>query len=135
MLDTVPERLRGGACLEDAVSTRDELDALNGAIAKALEERDAEGLTEFYTDDAVFLMNGEPTVAGHDALRAMFAELPPSDHRVTFEAGEILEDGDLVVDIGSIRSGGERIARYVVVYRRLADGSLRLAVDVPVFGA
>lgn len=117
------------------MSTRDEVAALNAEIADALEKRDAAGLTGFYTSDAVFLTNGEPTVVGRDAIRRMFQELPPSDHRISFEAGEILEEGDLVVDIGSIHSGGDRIARYVVVYRRQPDGTLRLAVDVSIFGA
>jgi len=121
--------------LGGATSTRDELNALNIEVAEALEKRNAVGLSEFYTNDAVFLTNGEPTVIGQDAIRRMFQELPPGDHRISFEAGEILEEGDLVVDVGSIHSQGERIARYVVVYRRQPGGSLRLAVDVPIFGA
>jgi ketosteroid isomerase-like protein len=51
--------------------------------------------------------------------------------RTTFEVGEVLEDGDLIVDIGRILLDGNRVSRFVGVYRRQSDGSLKMAVDVP----
>lgn len=65
----------------------------------------------------------------------MLAELGTSGGPITFETGEVIEDGDLVIDIGTLLIGGEPSGRYVVVYRRQGDGSLKLAVDVPVRGS
>jgi ketosteroid isomerase-like protein len=41
---------------------------------------------------------------------------------------EVIEEGSLVVDIGRI-IGPSGQSKYVVVYRRQADGSLRIIVD------
>jgi hypothetical protein len=47
---------------------------------------------------------------------------------MTFEAGDIWEAGDIVIDVGTYDSP-RGAGKYVVVYERQADGSLRLAVD------
>lgn len=47
---------------------------------------------------------------------------------ITFETGEIFEDRVLVVDVGRYATPDDR-GKYVVVYRRKPDGSLRLLVD------
>lgn len=114
------------------MSIRDELDAFNDEFADALEARDPERVTHLYTEDAVFLSQGAATVAGRNEIRELLLRLPPAPEKITFEAGEVIEDGDLVIDIGTLLAGGALIGRYVVVYRRQADGSLRIAVDVPV---
>ena len=113
------------------MTIRDELSVLNEQFADAFEDRDVDRLAEFYDDDAVFLSQGTATVAGRDQIREFFRGFPPSSGRTVFEAGEVLEDGDIVVDIGTLRRGETRVGRYVVIYRRQPDGSLRLAVDVP----
>jgi ketosteroid isomerase-like protein len=45
-----------------------------------------------------------------------------------FVTDEVIEEGSLVVDIGRI-IGPSGQSKYVVVYRRQADGSLRIIVD------
>ena len=45
-----------------------------------------------------------------------------------FVTDEVITDGSLVVDIGRIISPTGQ-SKYVVVYQRQADGSLRIAVD------
>ncbi len=114
------------------MSVRGELDAFNEEFADALEARDPERVTRMYAEDAVFLSQGAATVAGRDEIRDLLLRLPPAPERITFKAGEVIEDGDLVIDIGTLLAGGARFGRYVVVYRRQADGSLKIAVDVPV---
>ena len=122
-------RWSGGGAI---VATREELRTLNGEFADALEQRDADRLAELYVDDAVFLVQGSPTVTGRAAIREMMASLPASTKRTSFETVEVYEDGDLVVDVGTLLSDGTRVGSYVVVYRRQADGTLKMAVDVPI---
>lgn len=111
---------------------REELAAFNEEFADALEQRDPDRVAQLYTEDAVFLGQGSPTVHGRDQIRELLLRMPAAPERITFETGEVIEDGDLVIDVGTLLIGGIRFGRYVVVHRRQADGSLKLAVDVPV---
>ncbi len=54
--------------------------------------------------------------------------LEAGPHALWFETGEVIEGGALVVDIGAIVGPSSR-SKYVVVYQRQPDGSLRIAVD------
>jgi hypothetical protein len=45
-----------------------------------------------------------------------------------FETGDVIANGSLVVDVGRIISPTGR-SKYVVVYQRQPDGSLKIAVD------
>lgn len=115
----------------EVLSIRDELAAFNEEFADALEMRDPERVAQLYAEDAVFLSQGAATVAGRDEIRELLLRMPSAPERITFETGEVIEDGDLVIDVGVLLAGGARFGRYVVVYRRQEDGSLKLAVDVP----
>ena len=112
------------------MSVKDELESFYEYFALALETRDLERLSQLYTHDAVFLRNGTTPVIGRERIGQLFHG-PPSTNRTTFEVGEVLEDGDLIIDVGMIVLDGERVSRFVGVYRRQADGSLKMAVDVP----
>ena len=112
------------------VSVKDELNSFYEDFALALEMRDRDRLSQLYTDEAVFLSNGNATVIGNEQIGLLF-QGPPSTKKTTFEVGEVLEDGDLIFDFGMILVDGERVSRFVGVYRRQADGGLKMAVDVP----
>lgn len=114
-----------------AMSTRDELNAINAKFAAAAALPAPEQMAAFYTEDAVFLSNGRPTTVGREAILERFRQGFSAPVNISFQCGEIIEGGDLVVDIGTISHDGMASGRYVVVYRRQPDGSLKLAVDVP----
>lgn len=111
------------------VAIRDELDAINAGFGESFAAQDAERLAGFYADDARLLFAGQPIIRGRAAvdatLRDMVAGGPVS---LRFETDEVIDDGPLVVDIGRIISPSGQ-SKYVVVYRRQADGSLRIIVD------
>lgn len=111
------------------MGTREELEAINAGFGEAFATQDAERLAAFYADDARLLFHGQPIVRGRAAvdatLREMVAGGPAS---LRFETDEVIEDGSLVVDIGRI-VGATGQSKYVVVYRREGDGSLRIVVD------
>lgn len=110
---------------------RDELATFNEEFANALERSNSDAVAAMYTEDAVFLSQGAPTVHGREEIRQLMQRMPSSPERITFETDEVMEDGDLVIDVGTLLAGGVRLGRYVVVHRRQKDGSLRIAVDVP----
>jgi ketosteroid isomerase-like protein len=113
------------------MSVRDELEAINARFSAAMAVPDPEQLGALFTDDAVFLSSGRPTTVGREAILERFRQSFDAPVDVRFECGEVLDGGDIVVDIGTILHDGAESSRYVVVYRRQPDGSLKLAVDVP----
>ena len=112
------------------MSVIDELKSFYEEFALALETRDLDRLSQLYTDDAVFLRNETAPVIGNDQIGQLFHG-PPTSKKTTFEVGEVLEDGDLIIDIGMILVDGGRVSLFVGVYRRQANGSLKMAVEVP----
>lgn len=108
----------------------EELATFNTDFADALARQDFDRLRECYADDAVFLTQGMVTVVGRDEIVKLMQAPSSGSDVLAFETDHALEGGDLVVDIGRIMRGGEAQARYVVVYRRQPDGSLKLAADV-----
>jgi ketosteroid isomerase-like protein len=111
------------------VTIRDELDAINAGFGQAFATQDAERLSAFYADDARLLFHGQPVIRGRAevdaALREMVADGPAS---LRFVTDEVIADGSLIVDVGRIVSPTGQ-SKYVVVYRREADGILRVIVD------
>jgi uncharacterized protein (TIGR02246 family) len=111
------------------MDVRDELRAFNDRFSAALAAQDADTVVDSYTENARLLFSGMPTVHGRiaigEVMRAWLAEEP---HHMTFETGEVWEAGNIVVDVGTI-SSPRGSSKYVVVYERQADGSLKLAVD------
>jgi ketosteroid isomerase-like protein len=112
------------------MSARDDVESFNSEFAAAFSLPSPEQLVSMYTDDAVMISNGRVTT-GRGALLELFRRgfTEPSD--TTFDSKHVFEDGDVVVDVGSILREGVPAARYVVIHRRQDDGSLKLFVDVP----
>ena len=111
------------------MAIRDELDAINAGFGDAFATQDAERLSAFYADDARLLFAGVPIIRGRDAIDAVLRDMVsggPGTQR--FETDEVIVDGSLVIDIGRITSASAQY-KYVVVYRRQPDGSLRIVVD------
>ena len=111
------------------MTTREELAAINEGFSRAMAAQDVEAVVAFYTEDARLLSPGKPIIRGRNAITAAFREaLKDGPADVTFESGEVLEDGSLVVDIGRTTTPRGQ-GKYVVVYQRQSDGTLKLAVD------
>ena len=111
------------------MTIRDELDAINTGFGEAFATQDAERLSAFYADDARLLFDGQPIIRGREAIDAVMRDMVsggPGTQR--FETDEVIVDGSLVIDIGRITSASAQY-KYVVVYQRQPDGSLRIVVD------
>jgi ketosteroid isomerase-like protein len=111
------------------VAIRDELDAINAGFGDAFAMQDAERLAAFYADDARLLFDGHPILRGRAAVdAALLGMVQGGPASLRFVSDEVIEEGSLVVDIGRI-IGPSGESKYVVVYRRQADGSLRIIID------
>jgi len=111
------------------MTIRDEVDAINAGFGEAFATQDAERLSAFYADDARLLFAGAPIISGRVAVDAALRDMVsggPGTQR--FETDEVIMDGSLVIDIGRITSATARY-KYVVVYQRQPDGSLKIVVD------
>ncbi len=109
---------------------REEVDALNEGFSRDLANQDVEGLVARYTDDAQLLFPGQPVLRGRQAVEStMRAWVEDGPVDVRFESRDVMTGGSLVVDIGEIIGPKGPSSKYLLVYRRQPDGSLRIAVD------
>ncbi len=108
------------------MTTRDELAAINEGFAEASAEQDVDRVVGFYTEDARLLSAGAPMIRGGQEIAARLLKNGPVT--IKFETIDVLEDGALVVDVGRYVTPKGR-GKYIVVYQRQPDGTLKLAVD------
>ena len=113
--------------------------ALDAEFIRCANAGDAAALTgDFYADDAVLLAPGAPRFDGADAIRAFwqgFIEGGVKD--IWIETSAIVEAGDLGYGIGSyacsvLEASGEwglDTGKYIVIYRRQADGGWKVIAD------
>ncbi|MGH2722021.1 MAG: YybH family protein [Actinomycetota bacterium] len=119
-------------------ATRDEIAILGRDFSRAFANQDLDAVTAFHADDARILSPGVPLVEGKAAIVRFFEEFFAAGARtIEFETLDVLEGGDVIVEVGRSQLGLEppgaapaRVpGKYVVVYDRQPDGSLKLVVD------
>jgi ketosteroid isomerase-like protein len=111
------------------VAIRDELDAINMGFGEAFATQDAVRLANFYADDARLLFHGRPIIRGRAAIDAELRDaVSGGPATLWFVSDEVIADGSLVVDVGRIMAPTGQ-SRYVCIYQRQPDGSLRMLVD------
>jgi ketosteroid isomerase-like protein len=112
------------------MTIRGEIDALNEGFSRDLAAQDVESLVARYADDAQFLFTGRPILRGRQAVETIMREwVADGPVNVRFESRDVIADGSLAVDVGVIIGPSGPTTKYVVVYRRQPDGSLRIAID------
>jgi ketosteroid isomerase-like protein len=118
---------------------REEVEALATAFSKAFTNREVDTLLGFYTDDAVILPPNGPRIEGRAAMKAVVESYYDAGaETLELHPVDVSEAGDRVIEIGryvlTIRPpGADSIldnGKYVVVYSRGSDGSLKIATDI-----
>jgi len=103
-----------------------ELEIRNFGAAAA--RKDYLGVAGFFTEDAKILPPGAPIVSGRKAIEEFWrAALKLTD--LTFKATELEVAGDIAYEIGETDTGQAK-AKYLVIWRRCADGRWRLHRDM-----
>jgi ketosteroid isomerase-like protein len=111
----------------------EDIAAANRDFADAYRRLDFARLREMYVDDAVAVVQGQPIVHGAEAIIAGWREQAGGGSAdLGFQSARSWQSGDLVVDVGTWTiDGQEGPGKYVVVFARQPDGSLKLLVDCP----
>ena len=120
------------------MTTRDEVRNVLAGFVKAVADQDAEAAVNYYEVDAVVLAPNAPMVRGSSALRDMFQGMIDGGVKaIEFNTTDLIEDGSLVAEVGTSvihveLADGSSIAdpgKYLVVYRRQADGEVKMVFD------
>jgi ketosteroid isomerase-like protein len=114
------------------MTTRDKVNLINDEYARAMAAQDVARMTSLYAADARLLFSDTPVVEGRAAVEAFYAkELERGSVAITFEPIDVIDAGELVVDIGYYESSDER-GKYVVVFRRQDDGALKIVIEADI---
>jgi ketosteroid isomerase-like protein len=109
------------------------------AFSRALERGDAEGMAAQYVDDATLVPPNGRLVEGKAAILVFWTPRNPEfrtlEHSLTTDRLDVT--GDVAVEVGTWRQRSqlrdedprEAAGRYVVVWRRLPDGSWKMQFD------
>jgi uncharacterized protein (TIGR02246 family) len=124
----------------DAGAVRAAIDSANARFLDALKRNDTTALANNYADDAIVMMGNMEAWRGREAVRkgfaGMIAQMPVKDF--SFRTEDVMVGGDLAVETGSYegtfqaKDGKEMKdkGKYVVVWKRQADGSWKIVRDV-----
>lgn len=116
---------------------KDDVRAVNDAYEKAVANQDVAVVLECYTSDASLLPPGAPLAKGTKAMEAVFqAYIDAGASSLTLETIEVEEQGDAVIEVGRYELGIQTpdgsmtdVGKYLQVFKRQADGTLRIAYD------
>lgn len=129
---------QGGAT--DVAAVRSAVDAANATFAEAIQRGDSLTLASLYDVDAMVMPQGMNASTGRAAIQSMFAGLLSqfTVSNMTLVTQDVVASGDLAVETGRYSwtltpKNGKAMpdsGKYVVVWRKQADGSWKLYRDI-----
>ena len=129
----------------DAEAGRASLLKADADFARDVAARGADAWVEAFADDGAMMVNNRPVVRGHEKIREIMGDLgdprkAPSSLQIRWRplGAQVSADGTMGWTYGNsvIVSPGspEHQGKYVTVWRKQADGSWKVAVDLGVNG-
>ena len=124
----------------DAAAVRQAIEQANAKFADAVKQGDTVGMVAGYADDAVMMMPGSPAWRGRSEIAkqivAAFKPMKGADVKLTTSQVDI--GGDFAIETGTYETtvsspGGKPMTekgKYVVVWKKQADGSWKIYRDV-----
>ena len=141
VLLTLAAAASGPAAASAQSRTADSLAIVSQAAAfsRAYERGDTDAMVAIYTDDAVIFPDRSAAISGTEAIQRYWTLRPGNrviSHRIIPAA--IRFEGSIVYDYGTFEVTGETDGtswgpnggKYVVVWRRDADGAWRMHLDI-----
>lgn len=126
--------------MSEAAEVEGEVRRMCRERAERIGQREFDAMVDrFYAEDAQILPSGEPAVRGIDAIREFWRRTPEEGLvSLTLETREVAGSGDLAYEIGRFsrtlrpRHGAPfaEHGKYLVLYRRGTDGSLRAIAEM-----
>jgi ketosteroid isomerase-like protein len=110
----------------------------HAGFSSSLNSGDMAAVAAFYTEDALLMAPNAPRVTGRAAIEAFLKTFPPMDDLV-LSGDEFAGGGDLIVVTGNftinVMPPGATAAvadtgKFVEVWRRQPDGTLKMAADM-----
>jgi uncharacterized protein (TIGR02246 family) len=117
---------------------RDEVEAVDAEFSKHFDNQDSASVASMYAADAKLLPPGSPLVEGRDAIRAFVDQMFAAGARsLRLNTMDVIDAGDYAIEVGNFVMGIEppgadpiqEVGKYVAIFGRQADGSLKLVVD------
>jgi ketosteroid isomerase-like protein len=116
----------------------DEIQAVDEAYEKAVANQDAAAIAGLYSQDAFLLAPNAPMAKGPDAIRGVLqGYIDAGAQSLELETIALEEQGDMIVEVGRYTLGLQPpgagpitdVGKYLQVFKRQADGSLRITYD------
>jgi uncharacterized protein (TIGR02246 family) len=139
---TTSESASGAAATAspDAGTVRQAIDASNAKFVDAVKKADTTTIADNYADDAIVMAPGTEAWRGRDAIRKGFGGMATgmTTKEFSLKTDDVTLGGDLAVETGSYEmtvepKGGKEMkdkGKYVVVWKRQADGSWKIIRDI-----
>lgn len=124
----------------DSAGAHAAIDAVNANLVAAMTKGDGAGMASHYTDDAVFMNPGAPSIVGRAAIGEMLAGMMGSATltNVSIRTERLLVSGDLAIENGRYAwtvtpKGAPAMpdsGKYLTVWQKQADGSWKVIRDI-----
>ena len=139
LLSTLALLFAGAPALAQTSDVTEAIGRSASAFSRALEAGDAAGMAAQYTDDATLIPPNGRLFTGREAIVQFWTPRNPDfrtlEHRLTTDRLEV--SGDVATEVGTWYQKGQRgdeeptesSGRYLVVWRRQADGEWKMQFD------
>lgn len=122
------------------MSSREQIEALKDELSRLIANKDVAAIAAFYEDEAFMLPPDKPLIEGRDGIVARHSGFLGTVETMEWrsEIIDIIESGDVVVDISHIRNSAKlrsgadhrQESKHIVVWRKQPDGTLKIAAEV-----
>jgi ketosteroid isomerase-like protein len=121
----------------DMSGVKAEIQSIENEWADALTKRDVNALMALYTDDAISMQDGAPTLNGKAAIRAQEEKdmaNPPTYASISFKTQAVYGTPEEVTEVGTSSekdAAGKETAtgKYMVVFRKV-DGRYKCVAEI-----
>ena len=131
-----------GSPTPDAATVRQAIEANNARFSAALLKGDTATIANFYANDAILMVANMKAIRGHEAIAkgvsGLIAAMQPSTFKLQTE--DVIVAGDYAIETGSFEltskpaskgaKPGQDIEKYLVVWKKQADGSYKILRDI-----
>jgi ketosteroid isomerase-like protein len=121
----------------DMSAVKTEIQSLENAWADAMMKKDVNALVALYSDDAVSMQDGAPTLTGKAAIQAQIEKdfaAPPRFASIAFQTLNVYGRPDEVTEVGTSVEKDEsgkvlRSGKYMVVFKKM-DGKYKAVSEI-----